>query len=128
MWDQSLLPDSYSVMSMGHPDYGVDAKGHPIAAHEGDDRHGMGMVSVATLVERSRRKPAVVADLTAQSGTISMAGHELNAFTLNGETRVRRSSPGKANSSRFGCTIRTSRTAWRSTGTELMSPTPKTAL
>ncbi|MFL6088613.1 MAG: multicopper oxidase family protein [Aeromicrobium sp.] len=87
MWQQSRLPDSYSVMSMGHPEYGVDAKGKPIPAPKG---HQMGTVSVATLVGPRKGKPDVTADLTAQTGTISIAGHAIAGYTLNGET------PGQA--------------------------------
>jgi FtsP/CotA-like multicopper oxidase with cupredoxin domain len=91
MWQQSLQPDSYSVLSMGYPDYGVDAKGKPIPAPKNHAHHGEGgTVSVDDLAERKKGKADVSVDLTAQTNVVSMAGHEIEAFTLNGET------PGQA--------------------------------
>ncbi len=101
MWERSLMPDTYSVGDMGHPVYGTNAKGVPIpapktAAHQhggakaGKDAKGgakdMGGVSIATLVERSKKTADVVVDLSAQEGTFRLAGHEIEGFVLNGKT------------------------------------------
>jgi FtsP/CotA-like multicopper oxidase with cupredoxin domain len=91
MWQASLLPDAYSAMDMGHMEYGVDAKGKAIPAPKHAAHHGKGStVSVDDLVERTTGKADVVVDLTAQSGLITKAGHDIEGFAINGET------PGQA--------------------------------
>jgi FtsP/CotA-like multicopper oxidase with cupredoxin domain len=100
MWQRSLMPDSYSVTEMGYADYGIDAKGKPIPApsasmHEPGGtkaaKHGSKDVkergiSIATLVERSKKAADVVVDLSAQEGTFPIGGHEIEGFVLNGKT------------------------------------------
>jgi FtsP/CotA-like multicopper oxidase with cupredoxin domain len=97
LWKASLLPDTYSVMSMGQPEFGVDAKGKPIQAPADGGHHGKkSATSVTDLVEPTKRKADVVVELTAQSGLISKAGHDIDGFALNGET------PGPAIEARQG--------------------------
>jgi FtsP/CotA-like multicopper oxidase with cupredoxin domain len=90
MWAASLQPDAYSVMTMGYPDYGVDAKGKPIPAPKHAGHSTGGGVSVDKLAEPTKGKADVVVNLTAQSGLITKADHEIDGFALNGET------PGEA--------------------------------
>jgi FtsP/CotA-like multicopper oxidase with cupredoxin domain len=91
MWAASLQPESYSVMTMGYADYGVDAKGKPIPAPKHGGHHAKDAgTSVDKLVQPGKGKADVVVDLTAQSGLITKAGHDIDGFALNGET------PGEA--------------------------------
>jgi FtsP/CotA-like multicopper oxidase with cupredoxin domain len=80
-WFSSLVPSTYSVMDMGHVDYG----GGP--AHE----HGAAGVSVADLTGPSDAAPDVSVDLTARAGSFELAsGQRVQGYTLNG------ASPGPA--------------------------------
>jgi len=92
-WEHSLMPDTYSVAEMGYPDYGMDAKGKPFPAPSTSTHHHGGAkgtkdktVSIATLVERSKKAADVVVELSAQEGTFTLAGHEIDGFVLNGKT------------------------------------------
>ena len=96
MWNSSLMPDTYSVMDMGRAEYGMDAKGKPIPApstsrHEhGTQKAGKGAkddgISIATLIEPSKKAADVVVELTAQEGAFPLAGQEYEGFVLNGKT------------------------------------------
>ena len=80
-WFSSLVPSTYSVMDMGHVDYG----GGP--AHE----HGAAGVSVADLTGPSDGAPDVAVDLAARAGSFELAsGQRVQGYTLNG------TSPGPA--------------------------------
>ncbi|MFF5294471.1 multicopper oxidase family protein [Paractinoplanes globisporus] len=69
-WQQSLVPSTYTMTSMGYPDYG----GGQQAGHA----HGTGGLSVASLTGPTTGDPDVVVTLTA---------HEQNGrYTLNGVT------------------------------------------
>jgi len=93
MWQRSLMPDTYSVVDMGYPDYGTDAKGKPLPTPSAGG-HGHGAtkdakdkgVSIATLVERSKKAADVVVELSAQEGVFPLAGHQIEGFVLNGKT------------------------------------------
>lgn len=93
MWQRSLMPDTYSVAEMGYPDYGMNAKGKPLPTPSAST-HGHGAprtaknkgISIATLVEPSKKAADVVVDLTAQEGTFPLAGQEFEGFVLNGKT------------------------------------------
>ncbi len=78
MWWQSLLPDSFSAMDMGYPDYGGGSSDMAM-----DDP-----VSVADLT--GPEGPADVSvTLTARSETFELGGDDgrsVDAITLNGET------------------------------------------
>ena len=43
-------------------------------------------ISIATLVEPSKKAADVVVELTAQEGAFPLAGHEIEGFVLNGKT------------------------------------------
>lgn len=98
MWNSSLMPDTYSVMDMGRVEYGMNAKGKPIPAPKTAHGHGTHKagngakdprddgISIATLVEPSKKAADVVVELTAQEGAFPLAGHEIEGFVLNGKT------------------------------------------
>jgi FtsP/CotA-like multicopper oxidase with cupredoxin domain len=93
MWQRSLMSDTYSVTDMGYADYGIDAKGKPMPTPSASKHeHGAGKdakdrdISIATLVERSKKAADVEVDLSAQEGTFPLAGHEIEGFVLNGRT------------------------------------------
>ena len=95
MWQGSLMPDTYSVAHMGYPDYGQNAKGKPYPVPSASNHdHGAAKatkaqdksVSIATLVERSKKAADVVVDLSAQAGTFPLAGQQIEGFVLNGAT------------------------------------------
>jgi len=90
MWWNSLLPSSYSVMTMGYPDYGGGPRpaGHDPAA-DGHDMAGMGHassgISVTSLDTPKGLRPDVVVDLTTSEGTVELAsGKTVEGYTING--------------------------------------------
>jgi FtsP/CotA-like multicopper oxidase with cupredoxin domain len=79
-WFASLVPSTYSVMDMGHVDYG----GGPAHAHGGAR-------SVADLTGPADGEPDVAVDLAARKESFELAsGEQVQGFTLNG------TSPGPA--------------------------------
>ncbi|HLK95926.1 MAG TPA: multicopper oxidase family protein [Nocardioidaceae bacterium] len=98
MWQRSLVPDTYSVMDMGYPDYGGgaapgdDSAAGAMAGHGGhatdgaQGAHGSATpVGVDTLLGPSGR-PDVSVTLTARSESIHLDGEgagEVAGFTLN---------------------------------------------
>lgn len=97
MWQASLLPSSYSVMSMGVVDYGGGppaAGGHDHADDGGrtaDTSAGGGVAgtSVDDLVEDDSGPADVTEELVAEQGRVTLAsGREVTGYSLNG------SSPG----------------------------------
>jgi FtsP/CotA-like multicopper oxidase with cupredoxin domain len=89
-WWSSLGPSTYSVMEMGHADFG----GGPAHEHGGTDGAGQ---SVADLTGPATGEPDVVAELAAVHGRFELAsGEEVDGYTLNG------SSPGPALEARQG--------------------------
>lgn len=86
LWQASLLPHSYSVTSMGYPDYGVDADGKPLTGPPTHEAHGSKGVSVTDLVEPGARAADVEVDLDAQTGLITKAGHDFVGYAVNGRT------------------------------------------
>ena len=79
-WTTSLVPSTYSVMDMGHADYGGGT------AHE----HGTG-VSIADLTGPADGEPDVAVELAARAASFELAsGERVQGYTLNG------SSPGPA--------------------------------
>jgi FtsP/CotA-like multicopper oxidase with cupredoxin domain len=80
-WYESRLPDTYSVMSYGRPDYGG---GPAPPSHE--EHEGHGAVSIATL-----RGPSGVPDdhfrLTARTATVRLSsGRTVDALTFDGKS------------------------------------------
>ena len=80
LWQQSLLPATYSVMDMGYLDYG----GGPRTGHKGHDMGGAR--SVKDLTVGTDRPADKVVDLVARRGTIKLAsGAKVEeGYTLNG--------------------------------------------
>jgi FtsP/CotA-like multicopper oxidase with cupredoxin domain len=77
MWQSSLLPDSYSVMDMGYPDYGGGSATMT-------DHHLMG-TSVADLIADPARPADVRLTLTARKQAFRLAsGQRVDGYTVNG--------------------------------------------
>ena len=75
MWQQSLLPSSYSVMDMGYEDLGGGAA-MPAMHHA---------MSVSDLVADPKRRPDVTVTLTARKQRFQLAsGGEVDGYTVNG--------------------------------------------
>jgi FtsP/CotA-like multicopper oxidase with cupredoxin domain len=77
VWQQSLVPSSYSVMDMGYTDYGGGSK---TMTH-----HDLMGRSIATLVADPARKPDVSVTLTTRKERFTLAsGRQFDGFTVNG--------------------------------------------
>ncbi len=77
LWQDSLLPDSYSVMDMGYPDYG----GGP----ETMTHHDLMGRSVADLVADPQQKADVHVTLTARKERFRLeSGEQVDGYTING--------------------------------------------
>jgi FtsP/CotA-like multicopper oxidase with cupredoxin domain len=87
LWQSSLLPDSYSVMDMGYPDYGgaPDGGGH---AHHGTAATGATTGrNVATLKADATRPADRQVTLVARKQQFRLAsGREVDGYTLNGQS------------------------------------------
>lgn len=84
LWALSLLPASYSMASMGHPDYGG---GPAEAAGPHGHSHGSGGIDVSTLVPDAGIPADVRVDLVARAQRVQLPGlAEFEGFTLNGRT------------------------------------------
>lgn len=83
-WADSLLPATYSMTSMGYPDYG----GGPIMADgTGGHSHTGGGTDIRTLVPDPRRPADVRVELVARAETVTLPGvASFEGFTLNGST------------------------------------------
>jgi len=78
LWFASLVPSTYSVMEMGHAEYG----GGPAVAHQASHVDG---VSVADLTGPSAGRPDVAVTLTARRQQFRLAsGERVDGYTLNG--------------------------------------------
>ncbi len=88
LWQQSRVPSSYSVMGMGHLDYGGGSQPVEAAAgHDGheDAGHGMAEQSVADLTEGTDRRADEVVVLTARRGRVRLDdGRSVPGYTVNG--------------------------------------------
>jgi FtsP/CotA-like multicopper oxidase with cupredoxin domain len=81
LWTASLVPSSYSVMTMGAADTG----GVPLSHSHLPG--GPGARDVTTLVEPDRGRPDVEVTLVARRQQVTIAGGPtLTAYTLNGST------------------------------------------
>lgn len=86
LWSSSLMPDEYSVMSMGYTDLGGGPAMAPLGAG-GEHAHAAhaGGVDVSTLVTEEDGPPDVRADLTVREETFTLAsGREVSGYTVNG--------------------------------------------
>src|SRR5262245_57876409 len=85
-WWTSLVPDEYSVMDMGYPDYGGGPA--PEGASGEMDHAGHGdAISIDTLGVDADRPADVTYELTAAQGSFTLAsGRTVNGYTLNGES------------------------------------------
>jgi FtsP/CotA-like multicopper oxidase with cupredoxin domain len=82
LWYDSLVPSTYSVMDMGHADYGGGPAPGRGGGHAG---HDVGGVSLATLTGPRDGTPDLTATLTARQGTFELAsGEQADGYTLNG--------------------------------------------
>jgi len=76
LWQNSLVPDSYSVMDMGYVDYGGGSR--PMAHHH-EGR------SIATLIADPARTADVKVTLTARKERFRLAsGQQVDGYTVNG--------------------------------------------
>ena len=88
LWQSSLVPKSYSVMSMGTLDYG----GGPIGGHD----HGSAAHSVSDIAVDDARKADVRVDLVATQQNLTIGGRSVPGYALNG------TSPGPTITARQG--------------------------
>jgi FtsP/CotA-like multicopper oxidase with cupredoxin domain len=82
MWQTSLLPGTYSVMSMGHPEYG----GGPVGGHA---HHGQAATarSVASLKADPNARAGRDVTLVARKRELRLApGRSVDGYTLNGQS------------------------------------------
>jgi FtsP/CotA-like multicopper oxidase with cupredoxin domain len=88
LWVSSLVPDTYSVMAMGYPDYGGGPGDPGHAAHalagpvgQPDD------VPVTELTGPQTGQPDVTVTLVARQQTVTLAsGETVDGYTLNHQT------------------------------------------
>ena len=81
LWAASLVPSSYSVLTMGPPDTGGVALSHSHLPGASGGR------DVTTLVEPDQGRPDVEVTLTARRQKVTVpGGPTLTAYTLNGTT------------------------------------------
>jgi len=90
LWQASRVPSVYSVMDMGYPDYGVGAPAATSGGGHGGHMQGSmpdGPVSrrlVTDMVADPARPADVRVDLVARQQTLTIAGHSVPGFTVNG--------------------------------------------
>ena len=81
MWWSSLVPDTYSVMDMGVPDYGGGPTEQDHEAMAGSHE----TVGVETLTGPQSGEPDVAETLTAEQGDVEVGGGDtIDGYTLNG--------------------------------------------
>ena len=80
LWQDSLMPGSYSVADMGYADYG----GGPRTTDHAAMGHG---ISVADLRTDPARKADVAVDLVARAERFELgSGREIDGYTFNGQS------------------------------------------
>jgi FtsP/CotA-like multicopper oxidase with cupredoxin domain len=91
MWQASRMPAAYSVMEMGHLDYGGGAGLNPGAGGHsghgqgnGHDHHSGPARSITDLVADQRRPADVRVDLVTRQQELSIDGRSVAGFTVNG--------------------------------------------
>lgn len=84
LWQASLVPKRYSVMSMGELDYGggPQTDGHS-SLHSGS---GSGLRSVDQLIADPARQADLRVELVAAQQTFTVGGRTIAGFTLNGHS------------------------------------------
>ena len=96
LWQASLLPKSYSVMTMGYSDFGGGPGNEP-AASDGHDHAGSpGTRSVVDFTADAARQADVRVDLVAAQADLVIGGKSIAGYTLNG------TSPGPTVTARQG--------------------------
>jgi FtsP/CotA-like multicopper oxidase with cupredoxin domain len=82
LWWSSLLPDEYSVMTMGYMDYGGGQAGHDVTGHMEPDA-----ISINELTVPADAKPDVSVDLTVRKETFTLeSGRQVDGYTVNGQS------------------------------------------
>jgi FtsP/CotA-like multicopper oxidase with cupredoxin domain len=82
LWQSSLVPKQFSVLDMGHPEYGTGPGAQVGGAGHG---HGAaGSVSVSSLIADPTRPADVKVDLVAATANLDIGGRAVPGFTLNG--------------------------------------------
>ncbi len=82
LWWSSLLPDEYSVMTMGYMDYGDGQAEHGETGHMESDA-----ISITELTVPADAKPDVSVDLTVRKETFTLAsGRQVDGYTVNGQS------------------------------------------
>jgi FtsP/CotA-like multicopper oxidase with cupredoxin domain len=91
LWQASRVPDQYSVMDMGYPDYGGGATSDPSTGGHGG--HGQGVMPghqmasprlVTDMVADPARPADVRVDLVTRQEMLSVGGRSIPGFTVNG--------------------------------------------
>ena len=89
-WVQSLTPGRFSVMNMGEPDLG--RTGSSLTATGGQAGHGHSPAtdvkarSVTDFIADPQRRADVRVDLVTREQTLSIGGHDVSGYTVNGTT------------------------------------------
>ncbi|MBA3489392.1 MAG: multicopper oxidase domain-containing protein, partial [Longispora sp.] len=90
-WQSSFLPETYSVMDMGYPDWGGGPAADSRTHGEGLVKHSMTTRDVSTLTADPNRPTDVSITLTARKQKFTLpSGRIIDGYTLNGQ------SPGPA--------------------------------
>ena len=84
LWQDSLVPETFSVHDMGTADYG----GGPVGGHGGGHGSGGSAVSLDSLTADPKRPADVSVDLVTEAATLDIGGRAVPGFSVNG------SSPG----------------------------------
>ncbi len=85
LWVRSLVPDTYSVMEMGYPDWGGGPRGSGHQAHVlGEDTPGSSATTSVTELTGPAGRPDVAVTLVARQEPITLTGGRTVAgYTLN---------------------------------------------
>jgi FtsP/CotA-like multicopper oxidase with cupredoxin domain len=96
LWQASLLPQSYSVMTMGYSDFGGGPGNEPAANGGHDHASSPGTRSVVDFTADAARQADVRVDLVAAQADLVIGGKSIAGYTLNG------TSPGPTVTARQG--------------------------
>jgi FtsP/CotA-like multicopper oxidase with cupredoxin domain len=96
LWQASLLPQSYSVMTMGYSDFGGGPGNEPAASGGHDHASSPGTRSVVDFTADAARQADVRVDLVAAQADLVVGGKSIAGYTLNG------TSPGPTVTARQG--------------------------
>jgi FtsP/CotA-like multicopper oxidase with cupredoxin domain len=81
LWQASLVPAAYSVMSMGYPDYGGGAPDANMAEHRD---HQAEHRSITELIADPVRPADIRVDLVARQQPLTIGSRSIAGYTLNG--------------------------------------------